>query len=118
MLEKEIEKAVCAYAKSKGIDNYKFSSPARIGVPDRMFVCKVGRTFFIEFKRPGGKPTPTQDREAMKLTKLGFEVFLIDDVAEGKQVIDAQVHLSELHQAAQMAVEHLVTKEESHATKH
>ena len=37
MLEKDIEKAVCDYAKSKGVLTYKFSSPNHVGVPDRIF---------------------------------------------------------------------------------
>ena len=49
-LEKDIEAKVCLYARDKGMLTYKFTSPARAAVPDRMFIYK-GRVFFIEFKR-------------------------------------------------------------------
>ena len=38
MLEKQIESKVCDYAKSKGVLAYKFTSPARAAVPDRLFI--------------------------------------------------------------------------------
>ena len=36
MLEKQIEAKVCEYAKTKGVLVYKFTSPARAAVPDRL----------------------------------------------------------------------------------
>jgi len=90
MLEREIEAVVCAYAKEKGMLHYKFSSPSRIGVPDRLFLSPYQRAFWIEFKREGGKPTPAQTRECLKIRKCGFEVYLVDTVEDGKKVIDEQ----------------------------
>lgn len=90
MLEKEIEKKVCEYAKGRGFLVYKFSSPNHVGVPDRMFIAPHQRAFWIEFKREGGKPTPVQIRECRKLRDCGFEVYLVDSVEEGKLVIDDQ----------------------------
>ena len=46
MLEKDIEKKVCDYAKSKNVLAYKFTSPARAAVPDRMFVTPEGTVWF------------------------------------------------------------------------
>jgi hypothetical protein len=91
MLEKEIEKKVCDYAKSKGFEVYKFSSPNRVGVPDRMFVGPNRQLFFIEFKAPGKKPTPVQLREIGKLMACGFGVWVIDDVEKGKCLIGMMV---------------------------
>jgi hypothetical protein len=56
MLEKQIEKKVCDYAKERGMLVYKFTSPNRMAVPDRLFICPDGRVFFIEFKREGQSP--------------------------------------------------------------
>lgn len=53
-LEKEIEKKVCDYAKASGMLVYKFTSPARRSVPDRLFIPEGKSAFFIEFKREGG----------------------------------------------------------------
>lgn len=91
MLEKDIEKKVCDYAKSKGALVYKFTSPARAAVPDRLFIGPKGRVWFVEFKREGQKPTPAQEREHARLRGHNISVFVIDDVEQGKAVVDSMV---------------------------
>ena len=86
-LEKDIEKRVCDYAKSLGIIHYKFTSPARRSVPDRMFILPGGQVFFIEFKRKGKEPTEAQLVEIDKIRKQGAKVLVIDDVAQGKAYV-------------------------------
>jgi hypothetical protein len=90
-LEKEIEKRVCAYAKSLGVLCYKFTSPARRSVPDRIFLAKGIDAFFIEFKRLGGKPTPAQEVEIAKIRAAGKTVYVIDNVVAGKAAIDGEM---------------------------
>ena len=87
MLESEIEKAVCNYAKSKGLIPYKFTSPNRRSVPDRLFCGPNGVHFFIEFKAPGKQPTNKQAREIMRLCNLGHHVYICDDIEEGKRIV-------------------------------
>lgn len=91
MLEKEIEARVCEYARSKGVLAYKFTSPARAAVPDRLFIAQDGRMWFCEFKAAGKKPTPAQEREHTRLREQKVNVFVIDNVAEGKAMIDVMV---------------------------
>jgi len=91
MLEKEIEAKVCEYARSKGVLAYKFTSPARAAVPDRLFIAQDGRMWFCEFKAAGKKPTPAQDREHTRLREQKVNVFVIDNVSEGKTMIDVMV---------------------------
>ena len=88
MLEKHIEAKVCDYAKQRGLLVYKFTSPARAAVPDRLFVLPGGRVFFIEFKREGQKPTPAQTREHARLWAHGVTVCVVDNVLDGLRVID------------------------------
>lgn len=88
MLEKQIEAKVCDYAKTKNALVYKFTSPARAAVPDRMFVAPDGRVWFCEFKRAGQKPTAAQEREHLRLRDHKVNVFVIDNVDEGKTMID------------------------------
>lgn len=88
MLEAPIEKAVCSYAKDKGWLPYKFSSPNKRSVPDRIFINRNGFILFIEFKATGKQPTPAQNREFIRLTKQGCEVLVIDDIIKGKRMID------------------------------
>jgi hypothetical protein len=93
MLEKQIEASVCDYAKERGLLVYKFTSPNRMAVPDRMFVRRDGVIFFIEFKREGMKPTPAQEREHARLSKYNVSVFVVDSVTYGQSVIDLMVAL-------------------------
>jgi len=91
MLEKQIEKMVCDYAKTKNVLAYKFTSPARAAVPDRLFIGPDGHMWFCEFKREGQVPTPAQYREHSKLRNQMVNVFVIDNVADGKLMVDAMV---------------------------
>ena len=88
MLEKHIEAKVCDYAKQRGLLVYKFTSPARAAVPDRLFILPGGRMFFCEFKREGQKPTPAQEREHKRLRAYDVPVFVIDNVDDGLRMID------------------------------
>ena len=88
MLEKQIEKAVCDYAKTKGFLVYKFTSPSRAAVPDRMFI-RNGVVSFIEFKAEGQKATPAQHREHHRLQGEGMSVFMVDNIGWGKTVVDS-----------------------------
>ena len=91
MLEKEIEAKVCDYAKTKNVMVYKFTSPNRMAVPDRLFIRPDGRIWFCEFKREGMKPTPAQEREHHRLRQHKVSVFVIDNVDEGKAMVDMMV---------------------------
>ena len=59
-LEKEIEAKLVLFAKSLGIICYKFTSPSRRSVPDRVMVLPGGRVIWMELKRRGQKPTASQ----------------------------------------------------------
>lgn len=91
MLEKQIEAKVCDYAKTKNVLVYKFTSPARAAVPDRLFILPNGNMFFCEFKRKGEKPTDSQKREHERLRKHNVVVFVIDNVDDGRSMIDVMV---------------------------
>ena len=87
MLEAEIEKKVCEYARSKGLIAYKFTSPNRRSVPDRLFCGPQGLHFFIEFKATGKKPTEKQWREIKRLRGLNHTVYVCDNIEEGKRIV-------------------------------
>lgn len=89
-LEKDIEAKCVIHAKKLGILVYKFTSPSRRSVPDRMFVLVGGRVFWVEFKRKGQKPTPAQLVEIQKIEKQGATVYVVDDVTRGQQIIEKE----------------------------
>lgn len=87
-LEKVIEGKVCDHAKALGCLVYKFTSPSRRSVPDRLFIMPEGKgVFFIEFKRRGCEPTPSQEIEIGKIRAKGTRVFVVDNVEFGKKLI-------------------------------
>ena len=88
LLEKQIEEKVNTYAKEQGYLVYKFTSPQRAAVPDRLYITPRGKVFFVEFKREGMKPTPAQQREHERLRDRGVKVWVIDTVQAGKDMVD------------------------------
>lgn len=81
--EKQVEERLCKRAREHGGTAYKFASPGRRSVPDRLMMVPcwnwLGATMFIEAKAPGEEPTDKQDREHKKLRALGAIVDVVDD---------------------------------------
>lgn len=75
-----IEQKVCEWARKQGWKAPKLASPENTGFPDRTFLLPKGRVVFIEFKKPGEKPTPKQVWWHNELKKLGQEVYVCDDI--------------------------------------
>ena len=88
VLEKDIEKRVCDYAKDNNFLVYKFTSPMRAAVPDRLLIHPTGHVIFIEFKKSGEKPTPAQEREHLRLRQHKVSVYVIDNVDDGLRMVD------------------------------
>ena len=91
ILEKDIEKAVKDYARSRGCLAYKFVSPGHAFVPDCLIISSIGRVMFIEFKRPGGKATAGQLREIIRLKTQNVVAVVVNDIQSGKHWIDVMV---------------------------
>lgn len=97
MLEKQIERYGCKYAEANGVAAYKFTSPARRSVPDRIYLAPIPEWLrpiiakylrFGEFKQTGKKPTPPQEREHARLRSMGFVVEVIDNKDDARRVVD------------------------------
>nr|WP_206427612.1 VRR-NUC domain-containing protein [Burkholderia gladioli] len=80
MLEKTVEAYLVERVRALGGTAYKFTSPARASVPDRIVILPPGRIFFVELKRPGGKLTRGQEREHEHLRRLGADVRMLDSI--------------------------------------
>lgn len=85
--EADVESDHVAAVKADGGHSYKFTSPARRAVPDRLDLRPVPPEHqeivkryvqFTELKRPGEKATTAQAREHKALRDLGFFVQVID----------------------------------------
>jgi hypothetical protein len=70
-LESEIEKYFDWAVESIGGRTYKFKSPTRRGVSDRIACLPNGHTWFVELKRPkGGYLSPMQEIFAEDMAAL------------------------------------------------
>ena len=85
--ESDVEKDHIAVVKDDGGHSYKFTSPARRSVPDRLDLRPIPPEHreivaryvqFTELKAPGEPPTESQIREHEYLRGLGFRVDVID----------------------------------------
>lgn len=75
--EKEVEGHLRNQIKLIGGIAYKFSSPNRRSVPDRMIVLPRIPVFFVECKTEHSKLTSPQSREIKRLRNLGKKVFVV-----------------------------------------
>lgn len=80
MLEQKVEAHLVARCREVGFLCWKFASPGRAGVPDRVVVAPTG-TVFVETKRPGGKLRRLQEQTIEKMRRAGAEVHVVDTVA-------------------------------------
>ena len=89
MLEKKIEEYLVKRVRECGGIAFKFISPSRRGVPDRICVLPDGLLFFVELKTKTGRLGKSQEREIARLRGLGQWVFIlrskedIDDLLKG-----------------------------------
>lgn len=87
MLEREVERKLV-----KAVNNYdgvcwKFTSPGTAGVPDRIILMKGGRMAFVEVKAPGEKLRPLQISRHRLLRRLGFKVYVLDNVDDIQMIL-------------------------------
>ena len=87
-LERTVERALVAAVTAAGGVAYKFTSPARRGVPDRLIVLPGNRIFFAEVKGDGGRLTALQQVEIDRLRKLGARVDVVDTVTQAKGIAE------------------------------
>lgn len=87
-LESSIESSVNTYAVSQSIIVRKLNNASDDGWPDRLYLSREGRHFYIEFKREGEIPRKLQIFRIWTLCTWNCDVYVIDNVKEGKNVID------------------------------
>jgi hypothetical protein len=78
MKEIKVETYLVEQVELHGGTAEKFSSPGRIGVPDRICSWDLGCIEFVECKRPkGGRLSKAQERDHERRRKLGARVFTL-----------------------------------------
>lgn len=87
MKEKQIEKYLCGQVRDVLHGTaYKFASPGRRAVPDRLCVVP-GNVFFVECKATCGYLTEAQHREADRLDELDQWVYMVNSASMVDKVI-------------------------------
>ena len=92
MREKIIEKELVRAVKDKGVIAPKFTSPGFDGMPDRLVLLPGGRMGFVELKAPGKKPRALQLARHRLLRRLGFKVYVIDEINQIDSVLEEIDH--------------------------
>ena len=93
MIEKLIEAEGTKYAEARGWLVYKWSSPGKSGILDRLYF-KNGVAFALEFKTTGKKATPKQRAEAERLQAAGIPCRCCDTVAATRSFIDDMEYIA------------------------
>ena len=88
MNEKKIEQKLRDEVKRRGGLALKFVSPGFVGVPDRIVLMPDGNVGFVEVKAPGEVPRAVQVSVHKRLRRLGFKVFVLDNIESITRVID------------------------------
>lgn len=84
--ERTVERALVAAVTAAGGVAYKFTSPSRRGVPDRLIVLPGNRIFFAEVKGDSGRLAPLQAVEIERLRKLGARVDIVSSIAQAREI--------------------------------
>ena len=88
MREKTVEQKLVSEVKKAGGICPKWVAPGFDGVPDRIAMFPGGRIAFVEVKAPGEKPRPLQAARHVLLRRLGFRVYILDEIEEIGGIID------------------------------
>lgn len=88
MLEKDVEKALVKKTEKLGGIAWKFVSPGRSGVPDRIILLPCGKMGFVELKAPGKEMRALQRKRKKQLEELGYKVFTVDEIERIEGVLN------------------------------
>ena len=92
LYERTIEQKLAARVKAMGGIAPKLTSPGFDGMPDRLVLLPGGRMGFVELKAPGRKPRPLQLVRHRLLRRLGFKVYVIDEINQIDSVLEEIDH--------------------------
>ena len=87
MLERDIERHLVRRVAERGGGAYKWVSPGRVGVADRIVMLPGGRVWFIELKTVKGRLSPLQKVFATEMARMGMNYAVLKSKEEVDQWI-------------------------------
>jgi hypothetical protein len=96
MLERDIESHLVKKCKKHNILCYKFTSPQRRNVPDRILIHN-GHVMFVELKATNKVPSEAQFRELERLQKSGALAMYANSISQIDHIIASLLDVSSLH---------------------
>ena len=88
MREKTVEQKLVAAVRGLGGICPKWVSPGFDGMPDRIVLLPGAKIAFVEVKAPGKKPRPLQASRHGLLRRLGFRVYILDELEQIGGILD------------------------------
>ena len=75
--ERDIEAHLVREVRARNGLCFKWVSPGRVGVPDRILILPHGVTVFVELKVEGGELSAVQKLTLREIANLGHAVYVI-----------------------------------------
>ena len=88
MLEKAIERKMVAEFERRGAMAWKFTSPGRQGVPDRIVLLPGGRVVFVETKTQIGRLSAAQRITIKRMRDLGHDVRVVYGADQAAKLVE------------------------------
>jgi len=99
MLERDVIRKTHALIKNLPIERVRMTmmQGASAGWPDYLYMLPNGQSIWIEYKRPGGKPTALQKHRLALLEELGHACAVADDPVEAARLITEAFKAAKAH---------------------
>lgn len=88
MREKLIEEKLVMEVKKRGGICPKWVAVGFSGMPDRLVFLPDGKFGMVEVKATGKKPRPLQVSRHKLLSRLGFQVYILDKIEQIGGILD------------------------------
>lgn len=86
--ENRVERRLIDGVKALGGITFKFVSPGRAGVPDRVVILPGGTVHFVELKAQGGRASALQQRMLAKLRRMDVTALVLTGIDEVERYLD------------------------------
>lgn len=95
MRETDYESFCKRYVEEKGGFYIKLPAMYHLGIPDRIALLPWSCVFLVETKTPVGKVSKIQDYMHVKIRKMGFKVYIVDDKKMFMGLVDKELSIAE-----------------------